>query len=1469
MRKSFKILTILFALILLCGIVTVSAMASEDETASTPPDGYYFQVYDIASKTTTKYNNPEQFNSIIAGLKKDSIITLLWNIEDTNSYTDSSGAYKDSIIYAGNGASETDPVKIYWDLNGYYYSFLRQAEQGNAVSFDVMDYVELNVYSSRPGGKIFNYHKSGAAEQNALFWLRYSNAILNLGYVEVPVEFNHNDRTYTDEKPVTYDGDNLYASGGALIGLIHNGTNDKNLKVNINGGTYTHNAGAAALIVSTADETGEATPIINIENATLISNYAYIINISKAVGGNDPTANVSFKNCLFYSTAQNVIGGCASTATLAFDNCRFAGKVGNINPNSSVTVNNCMFANEATYSTTETEVRTFYTEEIPLYTHSFAYNSDGTVKPSSYTNPSLTNVLFEYNFITAKEGEYTTVTWDASATLGKTHTEKWFNDAVPTPYPSFIIAQTDAYKYVFVKEGDTSTYILKGYAAFDIKANLNLSDKFTFNIYIPKDICDNDINKLFIDKDEIENFKDNEITIDGEDYYIVSKSIPASEANESFTFSIDIKGYNGKSLIQEYTFSVSSYIEKVISGNYGGKAQALATATKNYISALENYIKDSEIGEISSYTPKKNGSMSPVIASIKTARLMFKETITFRFYSDSAPEITLTLPTSDENGKIITKNEAGKWETVTDNEELEDGKYYCEVILPVKFLNQGVTVTVGENSGTFYLDDYISYAQTELKDNSKLVNLVNSIGNYCKAALEFADANSGNQSPTVDFKINGESIDKIVYDNDTLAAAEKLKTDIEAKTKTELTLVSKEVAGEVINNAVILSLVSPDVYYDSRVSVDGDNLLINFSLKSFIAEAVDIFAKEFINHKDTDISFSSSDRKDYFTDKLYYSDFGAAGDGATEDFFNLKAAHDHANETKRHTVYAESGKTYYIHETRVGGTGNTPQIITIKTNVIWGDAKFIIDDHDLSTFDGTKRHNNNIFNVVSDYDDITVTDAAKLTPLAGVGEDTEKLALGLGYPAMITIYNEKHTVYRRSGKQDAGQAQREVILIDEYGNIDESTPFMFDYTEVTKYVVHRTDVEPVTISGGIFTTVASSVNIYDEEYFTENEKYKGDGYILRGINVSRPYTVLSGVEHYVTGEIPLNKQTATYCGVAYNGFFYATSTNDVLFKDCVLTGRRCYTKKVGGTMGTYDFGAKMVNKIRLEGCIQSNFYLQASKDMGITTSYKQINPDGSVTYGVEVEENGIKEKKPGFTVKMEGEIPKAEPVDGTVFSMDTNPSYGVRICWGIGGTNWCKNMAYVNSVLSRFDAHCGLLNGEVTGTTINFFAMVGKGDFLIEDTTWIAPASGAANNSMIYLRDDYGSPWEGTITIKDTVAVNHKNGDTISDFGLVFHKYTNADFGYICHFPNIVIDNLQFTNFDNSAKVNLIYKDCAVISKDIHLETYGGSNANPVVPPEFIKIKNNRNGYQYYLPDNNFFKNTDLSECEAGSVVRE
>ena len=68
---------------------------------------------------------------------------------------------------------------------------------------------------------------------------------------------------------------------------------------------------------------------------------------------------------------------------------------------------------------------------------------------------------------------------------------------------------------------------------------------------------------------------------------------------------------------------------------------------------------------------------------------------------------------------------------------------------------------------------------------------------------------------------------------------------------------------------------------------------------------------------------------------MKYSDFGAVGDGVTDDFDAIIAAHEYAN---AHSLRVEADKdaTYYI--------GAQRKTAIVKTDVDWGNAHFIIDD---------------------------------------------------------------------------------------------------------------------------------------------------------------------------------------------------------------------------------------------------------------------------------------------------------------------------------------------------------------------------------------------------------------------------------------------------------------------------------------------------------------------------------------------
>lgn len=568
-------------------------------------------------------------------------------------------------------------------------------------------------------------------------------------------------------------------------------------------------------------------------------------------------------------------------------------------------------------------------------------------------------------------------------------------------------------------------------------------------------------------------------------------------------------------------------------------------------------------------------------------------------------------------------------------------------------------------------------------------------------------------------------------------------------------------------------------------------------------------------------------------DKSYvsYSDFDAKGDGVTNDFFAIREAHAYANE-KGLPVKINGEPTYYISQTTVN---DKVEAIIIKTDTDFGRAKFIIDDVRLAYSD--REAKDFIFKVASDYEMLTITDEDELKPLFGIGEGTKKLPISFGYPALVIPYNENRQVYNRYGKsfqERGGQSSptREILLIDNEGNIDESTPFMFDYEVVTKLQVIRCDDKPITVRGGVFTTLASRFNIFPKG--DDGERTVIYGYIKRGIMVSRSHTVLDGVCHYMEGEYDVTEEKELGVGgPCYSGFFSASNANEVTFKNCIMTGKRCYQRPKGGTGGTYDFSASMVNKIVLRECTQSNFYVDTTTGRAPTE--------------------------------------KSKPED-IVLSMSDSKVSGTKMCWGIGGTNFCKNMEYYGCKLSRFDAHQGLLNGKIIDSTITFMALTGKGKLVLENTHWLSPGPGPVNNCMLYLRNDYGSTWNGSISLKNCKA-------TVSDgeFYILQHSFINWDYGYACHFPSVEIDNLVITNRPDGAEFSFTSEWKSMgLEPNLHLpETQNVPfvhpddksekmiNVNPIVPPEYIRIKNNFHSYKYLMTENlPFFANTATEGIE-------
>ena len=412
---------------------------------------------------------------------------------------------------------------------------------------------------------------------------------------------------------------------------------------------------------------------------------------------------------------------------------------------------------------------------------------------------------------------------------------------------------------------------------------------------------------------------------------------------------------------------------------------------------------------------------------------------------------------------------------------------------------------------------------------------------------------------------------------------------------------------------------------------------------------------------------------------LTYEEFGAIGDGKNDDFAAIIACHEEANRTGL-SVRALDGATYYI--------GGKDAHAVIKTDVDFGKAKFVIDDR------AVERNASYVFSIESDFPTLDV----QLPPI-------KKGQKHIDFPhegnVFITAYNDNHKVYIRKGlNKSDGTATTDVFIVDKDGSIYPTVNF--DYPEVTRANMRCTDDKPITVTGGIFVTVANQ----QESFYR---------YLQRGFQVSRSHVTICGFEHYVEGELDH--------GAPYHGFIRSNYAYDLTIRDAVMTPRFIYytASKIPGrdvSMGSYDLSFWSSIDVR---CIN---------------------------------------------------------IEQTIDIL--NNKY-----WGIYTSNFCKNLYLENCTFSRFDSHMGVTNATIKNCRLGHqgINLIGFGEFIVEDTLITNRVS-----SMIALRGDYGSTFEGNITIRNCEWHNRSNRGVI----VAENNEGDHDFGYDCYYgKNIKIEGLK------------------------------------------------------------------------------
>lgn len=408
---------------------------------------------------------------------------------------------------------------------------------------------------------------------------------------------------------------------------------------------------------------------------------------------------------------------------------------------------------------------------------------------------------------------------------------------------------------------------------------------------------------------------------------------------------------------------------------------------------------------------------------------------------------------------------------------------------------------------------------------------------------------------------------------------------------------------------------------------------------------------------------------------IYYSDYGAVGDGITNDFAAIKLTHEAAN-TKKLPVSADKDAKYFI--------GGDDLEVLIKTDTNWANAQFIIDDRSV------KNPNRQIFKVVSNVEEKVITSINKIDKFQ------EKLPLEFDFDSFVVVKDSTTIRHIREGvNADEGFFQTDLFLMDREGVVDKKTPIVWDFENITEMLIFPVEKDVLTIKGGVFTTIANDAAGEELVYYK------------RGIGICRSNVEVVGITHYVTDELDN--------GAPYGGFLCISNCANVLVRNCKFSAHKVVKA------GSYDLLVTCALNITYENC-------------------QQLNDISDVNL------------------------------------------------WGIFGSNYTKNLVFDQVYFSRFDAHKGTLNGVIRNSVIGYMGvlLIGWGHFLIEN-------SKIYSSSLVCLRPDYGSTWEGKITIKNCDFYPQLRRCEINKDPVLIDGYYsgNHNFGYVCFMPEVIeIDGL-------------------------------------------------------------------------------
>lgn len=282
---------------------------------------------------------------------------------------------------------------------------------------------------------------------------------------------------------------------------------------------------------------------------------------------------------------------------------------------------------------------------------------------------------------------------------------------------------------------------------------------------------------------------------------------------------------------------------------------------------------------------------------------------------------------------------------------------------------------------------------------------------------------------------------------------------------------------------------------------------------------------------------------------ITYEQFGAVGDGVTDDAAAIKQAHEEAN--RLHLPVKGDGSKKYLLKKDLW--------IPIKTSTDWNGAELIFEE------DGEYKVENPFEILPTRVEEIWIEDLSGIT----INQETKEIPKLAGYGmCLVDVTNANKKQYIRKGSNaDGGYNQTDQFLIDNKGKVLSS--ITWDFAEITSICLFPADEEVIYVGDATIRT-------------KEATSQDGADYIQRGIYCKRSNAVIYGINHIV-------EESGVAAPTPSRGILIFEQCANVILKDSVISSRR-----YANDLGTYEITCNKVVNMTLDN-VTDKYMLDTTK----------------------------------------------------------------------------------------------------------------------------------------------------------------------------------------------------------------------------------------------------------------------------------